>query len=661
MAGFIRRFTSYPGTEQLTAIEGVNILDMPPPGSVQGVGVGTACIVGEFVDMRYAGIEDGTGGWTVKTQPVEVFSGKDMLDKVGGFDATLGDFGGAGGNGFVSQRNKKWSRLILAPISLASPKCARVFRKLPTNTSATNPAPVVPISAGSVDAGREFKTSLGVKVRLATRVTFASTDAYLTGIGASVTEGLYGPAETGAVGFSGGQKFLTGTSPVAVGDILVLGVIGAAGAQGTNADTYRVTEVSGEDTLVVEKMDGGNFNWATGVSLAWRLHAWDCADSADGASGTAAAYTLPARPMTATITEGLVLEPVSAEAAPTATACVPLAGLRFMVQSGGDGLVFAAQQGNNAVNSSALDTLYSNALASLITEELPAREINLVVCSRKSSTIRSSMKAHVLAASASQLGHECFVAPQLTSQSLSPLLGDADPGVGANRDERVIFCWPGAQTFIPEASGIKIKTATGTYTTDGILDTHWDEWVASLCSVIPPERNPGEFSGFTSEVLAGILGVQRGVSGLGMNEYIAMRRAGIAGLRMDKKVGAILQSGITTSLESGRKNINRRRMADFIEDSLAARFVIFSKRLLSEELKGIVTGETFDFLQELLSPNNPAAQRISGFIIDRKSGNTPELEAKGIWFLIVKVRTLASMDALVLQCEIGEGVTVTVA
>ena len=135
----------------------------------------------------------------------------------------------------------------------------------------------------------------------------------------------------------------------------------------------------------------------------------------------------------------------------------------------------------------------------------------------------------------------------------------------------------------------------------------------------------------------------------------------MSGLRIDRTVGPIIQSGITTSLTSGQKNVNRRRMADFIEDSLSRRLVQFTKLPLTNQLKDGAVGECDAFLNSLLSPNNAAAQRISDYSLDDKSGNTPQLEAQGIFVIIARVRTLATADFIVIQAEIGEGVTVNVA
>ena len=61
MAGFIRRFGFSPGVETITLIEGVIIVDLPPPGAINGVSAGTVGMVGEFPDMTYATAVDVAG------------------------------------------------------------------------------------------------------------------------------------------------------------------------------------------------------------------------------------------------------------------------------------------------------------------------------------------------------------------------------------------------------------------------------------------------------------------------------------------------------------------------------------------------------------------------------------------------------------------------
>jgi hypothetical protein len=125
---FIRRYGFYPPTEVITQIEGVIVVDLPPPGNVEGTDTGVVAVVGEAKDMTYAVSVDGTGAVTTNIRPQEAFSAKDLSDKIGGFDETLGDFGASMGNMFVALRNQRFSRLIVAPINLCSTQGTRFYR-----------------------------------------------------------------------------------------------------------------------------------------------------------------------------------------------------------------------------------------------------------------------------------------------------------------------------------------------------------------------------------------------------------------------------------------------------------------------------------------------------------------------------------------------------
>ena len=70
MSGFVRRYGFSPGVETITLIEGVVIVDLPPPGTVNGQSSGVVGMVGEFADMTYATSVDSSGAVTTKAQPV---------------------------------------------------------------------------------------------------------------------------------------------------------------------------------------------------------------------------------------------------------------------------------------------------------------------------------------------------------------------------------------------------------------------------------------------------------------------------------------------------------------------------------------------------------------------------------------------------------------
>jgi len=726
MAGFVRRYGFFPGAETIALIEGVVIVDLPPPGAVNGVGVGTTGIIGEFTDVSSAILVSSTGGISSKHKPVEVVSAQDMINKTGGFDSTLGKFGAEMGNGFVAVRNKKFSRLILQAVNLASALGTRLFRQLPTNVSLISAEPIVTMQSAVLTAGTEFKSGAS-RARIAKRLGFTDDAAYASGIDMATTPtGL--PAATQNV-VSAGSDFVT--AAVAVGDVVVLdrlapsptaltvlmligdltatvvstagfpatGVIlveseymtytgitstsftglaraqlgSAAAAHAnllpvagiTNGGTYRVTAIVGATTLTIEKQDGTNFtqtDWIATTAKPFRVHVARTADTGGAfALASTASYVVPARPLDATIANATTVSPTITPTAATQTTWDPLSGLKLRTHPTAPGLEYtAAIQGVNPANSASTDALYTSAIDAFLGQELPEREVSILLTARTSAVINNKMKSHVLTASELGVGRLAVVSPTLTSVDTSVVIADTAPGVGANRDERVLYSWPGAVTYIPEAVNVNIAKADGSGNTlDGIVDVPGNGWLAAVCSNLPPERNPGQAAPPVPGVLAPVLGIQRGVSALTMADYINLRAKGICGLRIDRTSGPIFQSGVTSSLISGQKNINRRRMADFIEDSLAQRLVQFAKLPLTNSLKDAAAGETVDFMDELLSPNNPAAQRINNYEIDTKSGNTPELEAKGIFVLITRVRTLATADFIVIQAEIGEGVVIT--
>lgn len=679
MSGFIRRFTDFPSQAVLTAIESINIIDLPPPAAPQGEGVTAIALVGEFADMTYATAVDGTGLVTTMPDPVEIFSGQDLVNKVGGFDATLGAFGVSCGNGYVELRNKSFGRLVVVPVNLCSSAGVRFWRQLPTNKSATDPTPVVPVQAATIPGGYLFKDAAQVLERLkaGVRVSFTADIAYLSGVDGAVTNGAAAATNTLT---SAGGGFTTIARPddktgVKVGDILVTGVVGSTAPQSTDAGTWRVVSITSDTVIVVQQLGGGNFAWTTTTTvLAWRLHPALTADSyGEGLLATQATFNQPVRPITngagtgasgtdGTWATGVVLAPVVAPAAISANSADPLSGLAGLVGPTTAVAYTAAVQRPNAPSAAGIDALYSAAFDALLDDSTPSSEVSHLWAARKSSTIRSLLKAHALNASQGATGRTVSIAPELnlpTISALTTVASATDPGSGANRDERVFYDWPPVLTFIPEAVGTIITCADGTTTADGILDITGDGFMASIMGNLAPERNPGESTGTTQRVLAPVLGYARGVPKLPMNAWILLRQRGVAGIRMDKDVGPVFQSGVTTSLVAGRINIARRKIADYLEDSLARIVKPFCKLPQSTQMQDGVLSEVTEFLDVMLSANNSAAQRIESYIVDEKSGNTPDLNAAGIYVIIVKVRTLASADFIVIQCEIGENVVTT--
>ena len=679
-AGFVRRYGYFPGTEELNAIEGVVIVDQRTPGPITGASYGVACVVGEAPNMSQV-CKVNTAGEVVSSFRIEeVYGGADLIDKIGGFDSTLGDFGDEMGNLFVELRNKRFSRLVVCPVDLVRPAsgttqyAVRCWRQLPTNLSATDTTPITPGVAVRLEAGSEFRASTD-RVLTASPVDFTGTSPKVVGVnGVTSVAGL--PLATVTL-TSSGANFQT--NGVVVGDVVVVGSLNAA-ALSQNlvcAATLRVHSVDSETQLTLEKMDVtdptstsrfvAGTSWAAGTALAYRVHRGSDADSGAGYvfSGPAG-YSVLARPITATVAAVTTISPYPTPTVPSGSTWDELSGLSGATHPTGALTYDAAVHAPNLTTTPLLRTRYIDAFNALLNDVEPVNSISLVTSARKDNTIQSHLRLHCLSASQRGMSRMYVISPKLTTLTKSTVLGSAAPGVGgtgggAIRNERGIYAWPGCRTFIPELVGTEVDCSDGTTTDDGYIDVSMDTWVACLLSNLQPELNPGQAAEPVPTIFSPIIGYQRGTPSLDMSDYILFKQAGICALRMDRVVGPILQSGITTSLTSGEKNINRRRMADFIQDSLAARYNQMSKMLGRQSIKDSLLSETVAFYEDLLSDNNPEAQRIESYSVDDKSPNTPALSAQGIWIIKSVVRMLPTLDVLVVQSEVSpDAITVTV-
>lgn len=660
MSGFIRRFGYVPDNATIMQIEGVVIVDLPPPGSIQGVNTGVVCVAGEFANMQYAVSIDSSGNVTSNPQPVEIFSSLDLLNKVGGWDEYLGAFGATMGSGFVEIRNKLFSRLVCIPVDLVTPAAGttgaiRIWRQLPTNQSDLIAQPIVPVAPAAVSVSRQFVAGAS-RCRLASQVTFSSAVAIASGVDGATTTAASAVTQTFT---SAGASFVT--AGVQVGDALVLGVIGGAGALGTNANTYRVTAVTAT-TLTVQMLDGSSFVLTTGTAQPYRVHPASTFDSAGSvahaALATPAGYNVLARPLDATIAAAASLTPSIVPTAGSATSWDPLSGLAGITHPTVALTYDANVHAPNAAANSTIDARYQSAIDALLSDAYPARDINMVVAARKTSTVRAKLKSHVLSAALTGLTRRTQISPAVNQLTLSTVIGDADPGVGANRSDRVDYAWPAVRTSIPEAVGFTIATSDGKTTTDGILDVTADTWLASVESNLSPNLNPAQSQPPVPTVLAPVLAFARGTPNLGLAEYTTLRTYGVCGMRFDRVSGPGFQSGVTTSLVSGEKNIMRRRMADYIQDSLAQRLNQLCKLPMTQDLQDTIVGEISAFLLELQSPNQPSASKITDYAIDSKGGNTPESLALGIFVVLVSVKLTPTADFIVLNTAIGESVEI---
>lgn len=321
----------------------------------------------------------------------------------------------------------------------------------------------------------------------------------------------------------------------------------------------------------------------------------------------------------------------------------------------------------NVLSSANIDTAYQNALNSTLPGNAEAADnVEIIASARQSQNIRTFLLQNAVDASAVGTGRTALTRPPIGT-NLTTASGAADPGVGANRGDRLRFCYPHVEQFIPEIAELD----PGETISSANILIGFDAAVASLASNLAPERNLGQS---TQEVVSGgllswIRDLEPGLTAVGQPtnftqaNYVTMKESGIMGARRDPRISEwIVQSDVTSvdpdvngSLASGK----RRRFADFVQDSLATIALKYNKLPRTSDREDSIIGEITDFLELLKSENNPAAQRIEDFAVDSITGNTAELSAAGIFVIIVEVRMLSTMDAIVFQTTIGESVEVS--
>jgi hypothetical protein len=395
-------------------------------------------------------------------------------------------------------------------------------------------------------------------------------------------------------------------------------------------------------------LDGLAGSIPAGTRVSDGVTTWVTAKTVNVEAGNPGPYTVRVRP---------ALDDGTALSALTGTVTTVVAAIGFDSFVATNLLPVSA-----ALTEAALDAAYVTALDSTLNSNAISKQGNIIFSARQSNAIRTALRQNALQASSEGLaGRMAVIRPPLgtTTRALA-LSSTQQPGVGAYREQRVVYAFPGSATFVPQIASRGLGGGDG-FTEDGVIDTGFDSWVSSTLSQLPPEENPGQLTGFMTAIQA----LERGnpdVQDMKINDYKAFKANGIPALRIDDGT-PIIQSGITSvnpTTFPNLKNIARRRMADFIQDSIAPRLKAFNKKLNTRERRSLILGEIDSFMNGLKSPNNPSSQRIDSYIIDAISGNTPEALAAGIFRIILKVRTLSSLDFIVLDTEIGENVvTVT--
>lgn len=257
-----------------------------------------------------------------------------------------------------------------------------------------------------------------------------------------------------------------------------------------------------------------------------------------------------------------------------------------------------------------------------------------------------------------------FVWSAEDDSTLTPTVNTAVVLAAAASSDRLFLIWTGDHTDSKADAVTYFNTLTDNdrtvnclnspYTLDTetatLVQTPPTAWMASILSQTDVDINPGEEA--TKQFTAGISSLTN--ESWTRDDYIDLRDAGIAALERDD--GFVFVSSVVALLTEGLTEITRRRSADFLQLSAAARLKYYVKKKNLIEARRIMGGELVAFSKGLKNQS----RIIEEFEVDQESVNTVAQRAQGLEYILWRVKLIGHILYLVLKTEIGTGVTIEV-
>jgi hypothetical protein len=303
---------------------------------------------------------------------------------------------------------------------------------------------------------------------------------------------------------------------------------------------------------------------------------------------------------------------------------------------------------SGALSEVEIDVLYEDAFNATLNPAKISREANHSLSARNSDAVMRAGRDNAITSSNEGCLGRCFHGRAPLGYTAAQIIEN----VALYRDERVFFASPGWQVRIPEIARVGIAGGTG-FTADGVITIGADGPLCYINCKIPPEENPGQDTG----LLTFILGIEETADAedYTIDTYKAFKRAGVCAPRINEAGTPVYQSEVTSSLEDGRTTQKRRKMADYIEDSIARLLIPYSKKLATEGREAAIDSKINSFLVNLISRNAPERQRIRNAIMTNTTSQNPDLFQRGITTRKVDVQTLPSEDTFLINASIGNG------
>lgn len=184
-------------------------------------------------------------------------------------------------------------------------------------------------------------------------------------------------------------------------------------------------------------------------------------------------------------------------------------------------------------------------------------------------------------------------------------------------------------------------------------------WYASIFSQIGPHIDPAYQA--NSQFLFGVIGLKQTLT---RANFIALMEDGISSFEFDSDVGFKIKSGVVTQiLNSSKLTVLRRRMADYLTNSIGKFLKVYQNDINSLLNRTAVKASILDFDKGQVDLGIvPSSAEVNGgdaVLVDIETLNTDATIAQGKFFIQFKRRIFSSMRFIVLKAEIGESVVVT--
>lgn len=233
----------------------------------------------------------------------------------------------------------------------------------------------------------------------------------------------------------------------------------------------------------------------------------------------------------------------------------------------------------------------------------------------------------------------------IMSASEGDTVSAAKTAVGNQRDSdgRIIYVFNWVRTVI---DGSKVYQSPAS-------------WMASILSQTHPSIDPAYAQ--NTQFLAGVVGLKQQLS---RSDYIDLVDNGICPMEYDGDIGYKFKAGVVTQIaNSSKTTILRRRMADFLSNSIAKYLKNYQNAPNTSENRKDVKGAILDFVgqQERLGvlPKDSEVNGGDAKLVDTESLNTDSVVAAGKFFIKYRQRIYSAMRYIVLRAEIGESVVVS--